>query len=81
MCEGRRSPYKIDNSRSIRKTFESFEQVRQKLVAVWSTPEKSAKMSYIIGYLNCFRDNHGQHDGIIILIGCGLFLCAFCEEI
>ena len=54
-----RSPYKIDHFRGILKTFDTFfkvstssEQVRQNLVAVWSTPEKSAKMSYIIGYLN-----------------------------
>ena len=49
---GRRSPYKIDNFRGIRKVFQSFEQVRQKLVAIWSTPEKSAKLSYIIGNLD-----------------------------
>ena len=52
MCEMWRSPYKLDNFRGIRKTFESFEQVRQNLVAVWSTPEKSAKISYIIGNLD-----------------------------
>ena len=59
ISRGRRSPYKIDHSRGIPKTFDTFfkfsnwfEQVRQKLVAVWSTPEKSAKMSYFIGYLD-----------------------------
>ena len=69
---GRRSPYKIDHFRGIPKAFDAFfkvstssEHVRQNLVAVWSTPEKSAKMSYIIGYLDWFWDKHGQHDGII----------------
>ena len=53
----RRSPYKIDHFRGIPKTFDAFfkvstssEQVRQNLVAVWSTSEKFAKLSYIIGY-------------------------------
>ena len=31
--------------------FESVQQVRQKLVAIWSIPDKSAKLSYIIGNL------------------------------
>ena len=60
----RRSPYKIDHFRGIPKAFDAFfkvstssEHVRQKLVAVWSAPEKSAALSYLIGYLNFFPEN------------------------
>ena len=37
-----------------RQIFESFEHVRQKLVAIWSTSEKSAKLSYIVCNLDWF---------------------------
>ena len=60
----RRSPYKIDHFRGIPKAFDAFfkvstssEHVRQNLVAVWSAPEKSATLSYFIGYLNFFPEN------------------------
>ena len=61
MCEGRRFPYKIDNFRRFPKSFQRFEQFHQKLVAIWSTSEKFAKLSYIIGYLDCFWANYARH--------------------
>ena len=64
LCTIRRSPYKIYHFRGVPETFDaifkfsiSSEQVRQILVAVWSTPEKFAEVSYIIGYLNFFPEN------------------------
>ena len=57
----RRSPYKIDNFRRFLKSFHTFVQFRQKLVAIWCTSEKSAKLSYLIGYSDRSWANYARH--------------------
>ena len=57
ICPGRRSNCKSTISWASWQGCHKIWNFRPNLVAIWSTSEKFAKLSYIIGYLDCFWAN------------------------
>ena len=62
ICTGRRSNCKSTISGASWQGCHKTWNFRPNLVAIWSTSEKSTKLSYIIGNLDWVRNKHEQHD-------------------